>query len=223
MNVGDVGEYLLVGLTGSIGAGKSTVADIFRKEGIPVLSADQIAKDLMNEDPVLREEIIAILGTEAYKGDLLDRQYMASKIFQDRDLLEKVNEAVHPRTIAAQGVEALKLVAAGHRVVVCEAALIFETDGEERFDYIVVVDAPQQERLERAAVRDGTSIDAIERREENQMPAEEKVKRADFVLKNDGSLKDLERNTLLISSLLKVLPPRTALEEQDEPEGEEEV
>ncbi len=216
-------EYLLVGLTGSIGAGKSTVAEIFRREGIPVIAADRVAKDLMHSDPDLKRELVEIAGPEVYRNGELDRAYLADLIFSDPDVRERVNDAVHPRTIAQQGVMARSEIEKGARVVACEAALIFETDGEERFDYIVVVDAEPQVRMERASERDGVPIDKISQREESQMPAEEKVKRADFVIRNDGGIDELERNTLLIVSLLKVLPPRTQLDESSDPQpGEEE-
>ena len=216
-------EYLLVGLTGSIGAGKSSVAEIFRQEGIPVISADSVAKELMQEDEGLRKEITEIAGEDVYSDGVLDRARLAALIFSDPEARERVNDAVHPRTIARQGVLARAEVDAGAQVVACEAALIFETGGEERFDYIVVVDAEQELRLARAAERDGVPIEKIMAREEAQMPAEEKVKRADFVIRNDGDHAALRKNTLLVVSLLKVLPPRDRLDDEADPlPGEEE-
>lgn len=216
-------DYLIVGLTGSIGAGKSTVADVFREAGLPVISADEIARELMTTDPELRREIVEIVGDEAYDGDLLDRRFVADVIFSNPEALQRVNEAVHPRTIAEQGVRARRLINEGDRVVVCEAALIFETGGEDRFDYVVVVDAPRELRLQRASQRDGATIEDVLRREQQQMPAEEKVSRADFVIDNRGSLADLRRNARLVADLLTVLPPRDRLDDQSEPmEGEKE-
>ncbi len=214
-------DYLIVGLTGSIGAGKSTVAEVFREAGIPVISADEVARELMTEDPELRREIAEIVGAEAYNGTELNRRFVADVIFSNPEALQRVNDAVHPRTIAEQGVRARKLIDQGHRVVVCEAALIFETEGEDRFDYIVVVDAPRDVRIERASRRDGVTREDVLRREEHQMPAEEKVNRADFVIENRGTVEDLRRNALLVASLLDVLPPRDRLDDESEPmEGE---
>jgi dephospho-CoA kinase len=188
-----------------------------------VISADEIARELMTTDQGLRREIVNIVGEGAYDGDKLDRRYVADVIFSNPEVLQRVNEAVHPRTIAEQGAQAGRLVKDGHRVVVCEAALIFETGGEDRFDYIVVVDAPREFRLERASQRDGATIEDILRREEMQMAAEEKVMRADFVIDNRGDLEDLSRNARLIAELLQVLPSREHLDDQSEPiEGEEE-
>jgi len=213
-------NYIIVGLTGSIGSGKSTVADIFERSGIPVLRADQIAKELMASDPEMIAAIGEEFGPEAYQDGQLNRGYLASRIFTDPVRLKRMNAIVHPRTIAEQGVRARTLIDAGSRVVACEAALIFESGGEGRFDYIVVVDADRALRLERAAGRDGASIEEIDRRDAAQIPAERKVEMADFVIRNNGSLEELERNSLFIATLLKSLPPRQRIE-TDEADAED--
>lgn len=207
---------VLVGLTGSIGAGKSTVADLFEAAGIPVLRADLIARELMESDPEMRGEIVATFGEEAYREGGLDRAWLARQVFGDRDKLARLNAIVHPRTIAAQGVRARRLFDEGHRVVACEAALIFETGGEGRFDYIVVVDADPEIRLARAAGRDGSSIEQVRARDAMQMSAQHKVERADFVIRNNDGLDQLRSSTGFIIGLLKALPPRERLEIDDE-------
>jgi dephospho-CoA kinase len=212
-------DYVLVGLTGGIGSGKSTVADLFEESGIPVLRADLIAKELMNSDPQMIEAITREFGPEAYRDGQIDRAYLASQIFADRGKLERMNAIVHPRTIAEQGVRARKLVDAGARVVACEAALIFESGGEGRFDYVVVVDAAPEVRFARAARRDDASIQVIEQRDSMQIPAARKVDLADFVIRNDGTLEELRRNAAFIGRLLQSLPPRHRIETEDE-EGE---
>lgn len=212
---------VLVGLTGSIGAGKSTVADLFEEAGIPVLRADRIAKDLMTSDPDMREEIVAAFGSQAYVDGELNRKWLASQVFGDEQKLSVLNEIVHPRTIATQGVRARELFDAGHRVVACEAALIFETEGEGRFDYIVTVDADPDVRYARAAGRDHASIEDIKRRDAMQMSAQHKAERADFVIRNNGSLDQLKASTSFIVALLKSLPPRDRLEVDDAGEEHE--
>jgi len=210
--VSTVDHIVLVGLTGSIGAGKSFVAEVFREAGIPVLSSDDIARELMASDPDLRSEIIALCGSEAYTGNELNRAFLASKIFTDPDLREQVNRAVHPRTIAEQLKRAADLGREGHRVVACEAALIFESGGEDRFDYVVVVDADRTTRLARAAARSGLTMEQVEERERAQMPAAVKVRGADFVINNDGTLDKLRANAQFIAALLLTLPLRRSIE-----------
>jgi dephospho-CoA kinase len=213
---------VLVGLTGSIGAGKSTVARIFTEAGIPVLHADEIARELMSSDPEMIAAVTAILGPDAYSNGVLDRRHVAEAIFNDREKLDAINKAVHPRTIVRQGELAAELFRSGERVVACEAALIFESGGEGRFDYIVVVDAERERRLARAAERDGLDIDEVRRREESQMSAAKKVTLADFVIRNDGTLAELESNSRFIAGLLAALPPRASIEREEEEVHEDE-
>jgi dephospho-CoA kinase len=209
-------NYILVGLTGAIGSGKSAVADLFEEQGIPVLRADLIAKELMTSDPEMIGAIRGEFGEDAYAGGELNRRYLAETIFNDPEKLKRMNAIVHPRTIAEQGIRARKLIDDGARVVACEAALIYESEGEGRFDYIVVVDADREIRLARAAGRDGADIVDIERRDAAQIPAERKAEMADFVIKNNGSLDELRRNATFIATLLKSLPPRHGIETDDE-------
>lgn len=204
---------VLIGITGSIGAGKSVVSDLFEAAGIPVLRADDVARELMNSDEQLVAELVERFGDEVFRDGELNRPYLAEKVFADRELLEELNLMVHPRTIARQGVLAAELFAAGNRIVACEAALIYETDGENRFDYIVVVDAREELRLERAARRDNSDLERVRQRDAMQMPAEQKVERADFVIHNNGSLEDLHANAAFVIEMLKCLPPRHRLEE----------
>ncbi len=211
-------DHILIGLTGSIGSGKSAVADIFERNGIPVLRADLIAKELMASDPAMMDAIREAFGAEAYGPEGLNRGYLARQIFNDKEKLERMNAIVHPRTIAQQGVRAQAFFDQGYRAVACEAALIFESEGEGRFDYIVVVDADRDLRLQRAAERDNAALEDVIRRDEAQIPAQQKVEQADFVIKNNGTLQDLERNTAFIVMLMKSLPPRDRIEEIGEEE-----
>lgn len=220
--------YVLVGLTGSIGSGKSAVGKMMEAEGIPVLQADAIAKELMNNDPELRKAITQQFGQQAYVDGQLNRTWIAQQIFNNPDQLAAMNALVHPRTIAEQGRRAVALANAGKRVVACEAALIYESGGQERFDYIVVVDAKPEIRYQRAASRDGVPVEEIQRRDAAQIPAAKKVELADFVIRNDGTEGELRRNAGFIIMLLKGLPPRAEMEleigdEEDEGAGAEDT
>jgi len=207
------GDGLYIGITGGIGSGKSAVADHFEELGVPVLRADTIARRLMVEDAELRASIAALLGPEAYMPDgELDRTWVAERIFADPALLEGINALVHPRTIEEQNRRAEELFRAGHRIVASEAALIYESGGEDRFDYIIVVDAPRELRMQRAAARDGAVLEEVERRDRAQIPTEQKVEWADFVVRNDGTMEQLRSNTTFVLMMLRTLPPRRAIE-----------
>lgn len=219
--VKDTNDYVLIGLTGSIGAGKSFVGACFTDAGIPVLSADAIAKELMANDPEMRRAIIDAFGPDAYNQNGLDRKWLAGQVFGSREKLDMLNDIVHPRTIAEQGVRARGLINQGARIVACEAALIFETGGEGRFDYIIVVDAKPEIRYERAAQRDGVTVEEIQKRDAMQIPAKQKVDAADFVIENNGTEEELRRKTEMIISLLKVLPPRHSLDQWDDEQEDE--
>jgi dephospho-CoA kinase len=174
---------LKIGLTGGIGSGKTTVAQIFEVLGIPVYYADQAAKDLMNQDPVLKEKIKSSFGKEVYKNGELDRPYLSGLVFGDAEKLALLNSIVHPATLldAEQWMKNQKTAYA-----IKEAALIFEAGLETYFDYIIGVTAPQSLRLERVRVRDNTSSESILQRMKQQLDEKDKISRCDFVIVNDG-------------------------------------
>jgi dephospho-CoA kinase len=174
---------LKIGLTGGIGSGKSTVAQIFEVLGIPVYYADQAAKDLMNTDPELKKDIIATFGSETYKNGNLDRAYLANLVFADPEKLSILNKLVHPVTIrdAADWMTRQKTIYA-----IKEAALIFESGLEKYFDYIIGVTAPETLRLERTVSRDHVTRENVLQRMQQQMNDQEKMSRCDFVITNDG-------------------------------------
>jgi dephospho-CoA kinase len=174
---------LKIGLTGGMGTGKTTVAQIFETLAIPIYYADQAAKDLMNSSPVLKEQIIDSFGPETYKDGKLDRVYLANIVFNDMEKLNLLNSIVHPATLndATLWMQNQKTPYA-----VKEAALIFETNMEDYFDFIIGVAAPESLRLERIMKRDQISEDHIYQRISRQMDESEKIDRCDFVIVNDG-------------------------------------
>lgn len=174
---------LKIGLTGGIGSGKTTVAQIFEVLGIPVYYADRAAKDLMNQDQELKKKIISTFGSDVYKEGKLDRAYLGSLVFADAEKLALLNSFVHPVTLhhAEAWMKKQKTPYA-----VKEAALIFEAGLEKFFDYIIGVTAPASLRIERVISRDGTTAENVTQRMRQQMGEEEKISRCDFVILNDG-------------------------------------
>ncbi len=172
---------MIVGLTGGIGSGKSTVAQMFRELGVPVYNSDEAAKALMVSSNLLRKEITQLLGEKSYIGGNLNRSYISERVFNNSGLLEKLNQIVHPavRLHFKEWVSAQKSV-----YVIQETALIYENESTGHYDAIIVVTAPQSTRIERVMKRDGSTKEQVESRMEHQLPDEIKIARADYVVQN---------------------------------------
>jgi dephospho-CoA kinase len=197
------GHILRVGITGGIGSGKSLVCSLFVQHGIPVLSADDVAKEIMRNDTPLRERLVTLLGPSTYRSDgELDRGYVASRIFSDATLKRRVNKLVHPKVEEELDKRFAELRNAGTQIAAVEAALLYESGYDKRLDVMIVVDAPETERIRRVAERDKTSPEEVRRRIRAQLPAEKKVRNADYVIRNTGSLRDLENS---VDFLIRVL------------------
>jgi dephospho-CoA kinase len=171
-----------VGLTGGIGSGKSTVAKVFEVLGIPVYYADDETKRLMNEDTVLKQQIIQHFGKESYADNKLNRPYIASIVFNNEEKLALLNSLTHPVTIRHAD-EWIRRQTTPY--VIKEAALLFESGANEHLDKIIGVDAPQSLRINRVMLRDKVSKEEVMKRINRQMDDAEKMKRCDFVIKND--------------------------------------
>lgn len=175
---------LKVGLTGGIGSGKSTIAAVFETLGIPVAYADGEAKRLMNEDPGLRDAIIRTFGADAYTGTVLNRKFLAARVFGDPIALEQLNSLVHPVTIR-EGEKWMQDLAGRYPYAIREAALIFETRAAGQLDFIIGVSAPVSLRIHRAMQRDHTTREDILRRMSNQIDEDIKMRLCDAVIRND--------------------------------------
>jgi len=187
---------LLVGITGGIGSGKSTVAKIFSILNIPVYYADDRAKWLMRNDEILRSEIKALFGEEAYLSDgSVNRKFLAETVFSDSEKVKQINALVHP----AVGIDFTAWAQAQKsNYVLKEAALIFETGSNSSLDYVINVSAPLKTRISRVLMRDPfRSESQINQIIDQQLPDEQKNELADFVVKNT-------ENKLLIPQVLNI-------------------
>lgn len=173
---------LRIGLTGGIGSGKSTVAQLFELLGVPVYYADDAAKQLMNTNEELKSLIKKNFGEQAYKNNELDRQYMASVVFNDPEKLGLLNSLVHPATLK-DAEQWLNRQTTAYTIK--EAALLFESGADKMLDYVIGITAPEQLRIERVMKRDEVSREEVMKRLSKQMNEEEKIKRCDFILIND--------------------------------------
>ena len=173
---------LRVGLTGGIGSGKSTVAKIFEVLGIPVYYADEAAKHIMNTDEELRKKIISEFGNESYVNDQLNRSYIASLVFNNKEKLDLLNSLTHPATIrdAERWMEQQSAP-----YVIKEAALIFESGSAENLDYVIGVYTPLPLRIKRIMDRDHITRDEVMQRINRQIDEEIKMRLCDKVIIND--------------------------------------
>ncbi len=174
-----------IGITGGIGSGKSTVCRVFEVLGIPVYYADKEAKRLMVEDKQLIQGIKELFGSEAYlKDGRLNRAHIAKKAFSDPITLKKLNALVHPAVQEDSIRWHEKQTSSPYTLK--EAALLFESGSYLQLDKIICVYAPEKVRLERVMARDGSSEEAVRERMRKQWPEVEKLRRADFLVLNDG-------------------------------------
>lgn len=192
---------MILGITGGIGSGKSTVSEIFSLLDIPVYIADIESKKLTTTSPVIREKLIKEFGDNLYDGNILNKALLASYIFNDKNKLEKANKIIHPEVDKhfLTWIESHK----EKPIVAAEAAILFES-GMNRFtDKVLMVYTPLEERIKRVMARDNSSREKILERINSQMPDEEKKKLADYIIYNDESKSLINQCLKIISELLK--------------------
>lgn len=180
-----------IGLTGGIGSGKSTVAGVWARMGAEVIDADSLAKRIMVEDPQVRRQIVEAFGSMAYRPDgSLNRPHLAAQAFAGGRVGE-LNAIVHPAVRRHTQMRFEQAEREGRPACVKEAALLLEHGRPEELDIVVVVTAPLGDRIRRAAARDGSTPEEIERRADAQLPQERMAEMADHVIRNEGDLGEL--------------------------------
>jgi dephospho-CoA kinase len=171
-----------IGLTGGIGAGKSTLAHILLAMGYPVYFSDDRSKQLTQTHPEIRKGLTELIGEQIYKGNQLDRSALALAIFSDDTLRVKVNQIIHP--IVRLDFD-LWVEEQTYPLVFNEAAILFETGASERFDAMILVTAPEELRIQRVMKRDLCSREEVVNRIKHQWTDEQKMQSADVVIVND--------------------------------------
>jgi dephospho-CoA kinase len=197
-------DYLLVGVTGGIGSGKTLICSLFEHLGRPLLMADLIAQEIADTDKTVQREIVRLLGKEAFRADgFLDRRFVADKVFSDHAALRKLNAIVHP-VVITRILQCAAALPAGKRrpYVVIEAALVYESGMDAVLDRVIVVDAAEETRIRRVMERDGVDRDAVMRRIASQLPATVVAGHADFVIRNEQNTTSLEDKVRFIDALL---------------------
>lgn len=178
----------LFGLTGGIASGKSAVAARFRARGVPVIDADQLARDVVAPGTPGLAAILEAFGPELLGADgALDRKALAARVFADAAERRRLNAIVHPLIAAATAEATARLEASGARIACYEAALIVENGVADAFRPLVVVSAPYEAQLARAMARDGASEEETRARLDAQAPLSAKLAAADHVIDNSGA------------------------------------
>ncbi|MBP1616433.1 MAG: dephospho-CoA kinase [Bacteroidetes bacterium] len=177
----------IYGITGGIGSGKSVVSRLMETMDIPVYMADIESKSLLNTSDRLKASLIEAFGSNVYKDGFIDRKLFASIIFNDPEKLQEANRIIHPfvKQHFFDWIE--RQQKAGKNVAATEAAILYESGFDKFVDKVILVYASLETRIKRTVIRDNISREEVIARINNQMPDEQKIKKADFVVLNDGT------------------------------------
>ncbi len=183
---------MILGITGNIASGKSLVADLLSKKGAAVLSADQLARELVAPGMPVLDQLVALFGECILTGDGgLDRDALGALVFADDRARQRLNRLIHPAIAELSERRLASLVAGEALLVAYEAPLLFEVGAERRVDRVLVVTVELELQLQRILKRDSLDEVAARRRIDAQMSQQEKTARADYLIDNSGSLSDL--------------------------------
>ena len=182
-----------LGLTGSIGSGKSTVAEMLAKRGFPVVDADQLARQAIGPGSKGESEVIKTFG-QTLKGPdgHLDRSQLAAVVFSEPKKLKRLEEIVHPLVQELTKKNRNELQKMGTHIAFYDVPLLYEKKMEGQFDAVVVVHADLETSMQRVMKRSNWAREQVEARIRNQLAIEEKIKKSHWTIRNSGSLRDLE-------------------------------
>ncbi len=188
-----------IAITGSIGSGKSAFSEFIRENGYCVLNADEISKEILAVNQEVKEKVIREFGPDSFNGREINKKYLSEKVFTNPENVFKMNSILHPLVIERVN-DLMRRELQKNDKVFTEAALIYEAEMEDLFDYVVLITAGKEIRYKRKA--SVMPLEDFEKRDFNQIPDEEKKKRADFIFENNGSLDELKQKTNLLLSLI---------------------
>ncbi|MFQ5605756.1 MAG: dephospho-CoA kinase [bacterium] len=197
---------LLFGITGGIGCGKTLVTKLLIARGVPIIEADPLAQELTIRLPEIRQALTSEFGADVYTPEgRLNKEKLSQLIFSDSTTRERINQIIHPPVLRWIQNEANRLhTEESHRLIGVEAALIYEAGMDRMLNRIVVVNAPLEKRIQWLQKRNNLSREEVLKRIESQIPLDEKVEKADYVIENDGTLKDLSQKVEALSIWLNL-------------------
>lgn len=191
-----------VGLTGGIGSGKTTIANLFALHfSIPIYIADTKAKELVANNKQLQQEIVTLLGEEAFVEGRYNTAFVAKEVFSNKDKLDKLNAIIHPY-VQQDFLQWKQSQQAPY--VIKEAAILFESGSYRDCDFIIMVTAPLEERIERVMLRDKIDRETVEKRIKNQWNDEKKIELSTFVIENREIDKNLDKIEIIHSKIVKM-------------------
>jgi dephospho-CoA kinase len=190
----------IIGLTGGIGSGKTTIANLFQSFGIPVYIADDEAKKIM-QSPEIIDAIKKTFGNSIFENEVLNREKLAEIVFSNPGKLEQLNKIVHPAV--KRHFDQWLLQHKDASCIIYEAAILFESGGYENCDLIITVTAPIESRIQRVIERDKTTRELVLKRINAQWTDEQRISKSDFVIKNT-TIKAIKSEVVKILKILKI-------------------
>lgn len=188
-----------IGITGNIGSGKTEFCKYLAGKGYPVIEADEVAKDVLSNDKNVQAEVVRLFGPECFVNSVPDKKFLAGTIFSDPQKVVLINSVIHPVVIDIIKRQMEELFNS-NSIVFVEAALLFEAEMENMFDYVILIASDKEKRFARKAQQ--LEPADIEKRDENQIPESEKKGAADFVFTNNGTLEELFLKAELLLKLI---------------------
>jgi len=204
-------DILVIAITGGLGTGKSTVSKLISKNGYPIINTDLLAKKIISQSKEIQQQIIQNFGNNSIdeNGNLnslvLSKLVFGEKI-ENKKNLELLNSIIHPPVIDEMIKEIEELAKNNHKIIFVESALIFEANLEDGFDYIIVVDAPIEKRIEWFKKRTNLTEKEFLDIQNSQLSQEYKKNNADFIIENYKTTEELEKSVNTLLNIIKILP-----------------
>ena len=196
---------LIVGLTGGIASGKSTIADMFKKEGAYIIDIDMISRDVVKPGKPAWQDVVHIFGKEVLNEDqTLDRKKVGDIVFSDAEKRKKLEEIIHPKITAEKLMKVNEIEKKDNQaIVIIDIPLLIETDKQDTVDKVVLVYTSPQGQIERLVKRDGLSLEDAHKRLTSQMSIENKKKYAHYIINNEEPLEEIQKKVKKIFRELK--------------------